>query len=125
MFFRRIYWLAKMFFHHYFHHRDSASIFILVHPVPIFLWPPIPNHEVHVFCLCDFFPHFLSSVFLLPPFFVTFMLSQTCDDIDLENEPWYKFFSELEFGRPVSQGRSCSLNHNPVIGIHPHSSPHP
>ncbi|XP_017674812.1 PREDICTED: sorbin and SH3 domain-containing protein 2 isoform X8 [Lepidothrix coronata] len=24
------------------------------------------------------------------------------DDIDLENEPWYKFFSELEFGRPAS-----------------------
>ncbi|XP_041080373.1 sorbin and SH3 domain-containing protein 2-like isoform X24 [Polyodon spathula] len=24
------------------------------------------------------------------------------DEIDLENEPWYKFFSELEFGRPVS-----------------------
>ncbi|XP_075412917.1 sorbin and SH3 domain-containing protein 2 isoform X5 [Tenrec ecaudatus] len=22
------------------------------------------------------------------------------EDIDLENEPWYKFFSELEFGRP-------------------------
>ncbi|XP_075466259.1 sorbin and SH3 domain-containing protein 2 isoform X16 [Ascaphus truei] len=22
------------------------------------------------------------------------------DDIDLENEPWYKFFSELEFGQP-------------------------
>ncbi|KTG44174.1 hypothetical protein cypCar_00031918 [Cyprinus carpio] len=22
------------------------------------------------------------------------------DDIDLENEPWFKFFSELEFGRP-------------------------
>uniref|UniRef100_A0A452U9U4 Sorbin and SH3 domain containing 2 n=1 Tax=Ursus maritimus TaxID=29073 RepID=A0A452U9U4_URSMA len=22
------------------------------------------------------------------------------DDIELENEPWYKFFSELEFGRP-------------------------
>ncbi|XP_028943299.1 sorbin and SH3 domain-containing protein 2, partial [Antrostomus carolinensis] len=22
------------------------------------------------------------------------------DDIDLENEPWYRFFSELEFGRP-------------------------
>ncbi|PKK30949.1 sorbin and SH3 domain containing 2, transcript variant X5 [Columba livia] len=22
------------------------------------------------------------------------------DDLDLENEPWYKFFSELEFGRP-------------------------
>lgn len=27
------------------------------------------------------------------------------DDIDLENEPWYKFFSELEFGRPVSEAR--------------------
>lgn len=27
------------------------------------------------------------------------------DDIDLENEPWYKFFSELEFGRPVSEDR--------------------
>ncbi|XP_069055899.1 sorbin and SH3 domain-containing protein 2 isoform X3 [Pleurodeles waltl] len=24
------------------------------------------------------------------------------DDLDLENEPWYKFFSELEFGRPIS-----------------------
>ncbi|XP_050829762.1 sorbin and SH3 domain-containing protein 2 isoform X11 [Serinus canaria] len=24
------------------------------------------------------------------------------DDIDLENEPWFKFFSELEFGRPAS-----------------------
>ncbi|XP_069833814.1 sorbin and SH3 domain-containing protein 2 isoform X2 [Dendropsophus ebraccatus] len=24
------------------------------------------------------------------------------DEIDLENEPWYKFFSELEFGRPTS-----------------------
>nr|XP_023686418.1 sorbin and SH3 domain-containing protein 2 isoform X5 [Paramormyrops kingsleyae] len=24
------------------------------------------------------------------------------DDIDLENEPWYRFFSELEFGRPTS-----------------------
>ncbi|XP_069049381.1 sorbin and SH3 domain-containing protein 2 isoform X7 [Lepisosteus oculatus] len=24
------------------------------------------------------------------------------DDIDLENEPWYKFFSELEFGHPTS-----------------------
>uniref|UniRef100_A0A672QE11 Sorbin and SH3 domain containing 2 n=2 Tax=Sinocyclocheilus grahami TaxID=75366 RepID=A0A672QE11_SINGR len=24
------------------------------------------------------------------------------EDIDLENEPWYKFFAELEFGRPTS-----------------------
>lgn len=36
------------------------------------------------------------------------MLSQSYDDIDLENEPWYKFFSELEFGRPVSQGLDTS-----------------
>uniref|UniRef100_A0A4W5MW24 Sorbin and SH3 domain containing 2a n=1 Tax=Hucho hucho TaxID=62062 RepID=A0A4W5MW24_9TELE len=27
------------------------------------------------------------------------------DDIDLENEPWYKFFSELEFGRPPPKKR--------------------
>ncbi|KAG9347001.1 hypothetical protein JZ751_005928 [Albula glossodonta] len=34
----------------------------------------------------------------------------TLDEIDLENEPWYKFFSELEFGRPSSwQGPSALL----------------
>ncbi|XP_039606913.1 uncharacterized protein LOC120527501 isoform X11 [Polypterus senegalus] len=27
------------------------------------------------------------------------------DEIDLENEPWYKFFSELEFGRPPPKKR--------------------
>uniref|UniRef100_A0AAY3ZWN2 Osteoclast-stimulating factor 1 n=1 Tax=Denticeps clupeoides TaxID=299321 RepID=A0AAY3ZWN2_9TELE len=47
--------------------------------------------------------------FLSP--FVAFLL-QTCglspDDIDIENEPWYKFFSELEFGRPVSEGPALS-----------------
>ncbi|XP_031416261.1 sorbin and SH3 domain-containing protein 2 [Clupea harengus] len=32
------------------------------------------------------------------------------DDIDLENEPWYKFFSELEFGRPPPKKR---LDYNP------------
>lgn len=25
------------------------------------------------------------------------------EDVELENEPWYQFFSELEFGRPVSE----------------------
>ncbi|TRY84932.1 hypothetical protein DNTS_004024 [Danionella cerebrum] len=30
------------------------------------------------------------------------------DDIDLENEPWFKFFSELEFGRPSSLYISAS-----------------
>ncbi|XP_048851861.1 LOW QUALITY PROTEIN: sorbin and SH3 domain-containing protein 2 [Brienomyrus brachyistius] len=32
------------------------------------------------------------------------------DDIDLENEPWYRFFSELEFGRPPPKKR---LDYNP------------
>ncbi|XP_028831583.1 sorbin and SH3 domain-containing protein 2 [Denticeps clupeoides] len=32
------------------------------------------------------------------------------DDIDIENEPWYKFFSELEFGRPPPKKR---LDYNP------------
>ncbi|XP_077460594.1 sorbin and SH3 domain-containing protein 2-like isoform X2 [Stigmatopora argus] len=34
------------------------------------------------------------------------------DDIDLENEPWYKFFSELEFGRPPPKKR---LDYNPDV----------
>uniref|UniRef100_A0A8C2JT12 Sorbin and SH3 domain containing 2b n=1 Tax=Cyprinus carpio TaxID=7962 RepID=A0A8C2JT12_CYPCA len=32
------------------------------------------------------------------------------EDIDLENEPWYKFFAELEFGRPPPKKR---LDYNP------------
>ncbi|XP_041930663.1 sorbin and SH3 domain-containing protein 1 isoform X2 [Alosa sapidissima] len=32
------------------------------------------------------------------------------DELDLENEPWYKFFSELEFGRPPPKKR---LDYNP------------
>lgn len=83
--------------------------------------------------VCDFSPHFhLSFSRSLPlrhslslSLPVTFTLSQNYDDIDLENEPWYKFFSELEFGRPVSQGRSCFFHHNPVVGLHPLSPPHP
>lgn len=106
---------------------EPVYIFILVHPVPIslcHLGPFLTMRSMSLF-VCHFFPHFLSSVSFLPPLSVTVMLFQTYDDIDLENEPWYKFFSELEFGRPVSQGRSCSLNHNPAIGIHPLSPPHP
>lgn len=86
--------------------------FILVHPVPISLCHLCPFLTMRTMSLfvCDFFPHFLSPVFLLLPLSVTVMLSQTYDDIDLENEPWYKFFSELEFGRPVSQGLATPLN---------------
>ncbi|XP_029366128.1 sorbin and SH3 domain-containing protein 2 [Echeneis naucrates] len=39
------------------------------------------------------------------------------DDIDLENEPWYKFFSELEFGRPPPKKR---LDYNPDISARQH-----
>uniref|UniRef100_A0A3Q3RZT9 Osteoclast-stimulating factor 1 n=1 Tax=Mastacembelus armatus TaxID=205130 RepID=A0A3Q3RZT9_9TELE len=41
----------------------------------------------------------------------------TYDDIDLENEPWYKFFSELEFGRPPPKKR---LDYNPDISTRRH-----
>ncbi|XP_047189784.1 sorbin and SH3 domain-containing protein 1 isoform X12 [Scophthalmus maximus] len=41
----------------------------------------------------------------------------TYDDIDLENEPWYKFFSELEFGRPPPKKR---LDYNPDISARQH-----
>ncbi|XP_051751031.1 sorbin and SH3 domain-containing protein 2 isoform X6 [Ctenopharyngodon idella] len=37
------------------------------------------------------------------------------DDIDLENEPWFKFFSELEFGRPPPKKR---LDYNPDYSTH-------
>ncbi|XP_062991699.1 sorbin and SH3 domain-containing protein 2 isoform X3 [Elgaria multicarinata webbii] len=35
------------------------------------------------------------------------------DDIDLENEPWYKFFSELEFGRPPPKKLLDYVQDNP------------
>lgn len=51
-------------------------------------------------------PHLAQCDFSFP--FPTHLLQTdriNPDDIDLENEPWYKFFSELEFGRPVSEAR--------------------
>ncbi|KAK9400562.1 sorbin and SH3 domain-containing protein 1-like [Crotalus adamanteus] len=33
------------------------------------------------------------------------------EEIDLKNEPWYKFFSELEFGKPVDPGKNHWLYH--------------
>ncbi|KAK2490311.1 hypothetical protein MC885_019642, partial [Smutsia gigantea] len=47
------------------------------------------------------FPHLAQCAFSFP--FPSLLLQTdriNPDDIDLENEPWYKFFSELEFGRP-------------------------
>ncbi|CAL8272146.1 unnamed protein product, partial [Gadus morhua 'NCC'] len=41
----------------------------------------------------------------------------TFDDIDLENEPWFKFFSELEFGRPPPKKR---LDYNPAVSTRQH-----
>ncbi|XP_073434786.1 sorbin and SH3 domain-containing protein 2 isoform X1 [Dendrobates tinctorius] len=35
------------------------------------------------------------------------------DEIDLENEPWYKFFSELEFGHPTSLYQPSIGNERP------------
>lgn len=105
----------------------SSSWFILCPSpcsTPFLTWAPCLS-------LCVTSLHtFISPLLSLPLFHslslpVTFTLSQNYDDIDLENEPWYKFFSELEFGRPVSQGRSCFFNHNPVLGSHPLSPPRP
>lgn len=71
------------------------------------------NHKLHVFLstLCPLlpFPHLFPSLLSLSYF------PQTYDDLDLENEPWYKFFSELEFGRPVSQDQSYSRNRSPAV----------
>lgn len=71
------------------------------------------NHKLHVFLstLCPLLPvpHLFPSLLSLSYF------PQTYDDLDLENEPWYKFFSELEFGRPVSQDQSYSRNRSPAV----------
>ncbi|CDQ63925.1 unnamed protein product [Oncorhynchus mykiss] len=86
----------------------------MVHKAAPAAWccTPYPNHEIHI-SLCAFCS---SSLSLPPSFSVTLHSLQTYklnpDDIDLENEPWYKFFSELEFGRPPPKKR---LDYNPDI----------
>lgn len=37
------------------------------------------------------------------------------EDVDLENEPWYKFFSEMEFDKAVSGSQSRD---NTLISLH-------
>ncbi|XP_048825939.1 vinexin-like isoform X3 [Brienomyrus brachyistius] len=39
------------------------------------------------------------------------------DDIDLEDEPWVKFFSELEFGRPPPKKHLDYSSENPPLGL--------
>lgn len=34
------------------------------------------------------------------------------EDVDLENEPWYKFFSEMEFDKAVS---GCCLQSDSIL----------
>lgn len=52
--------------------------------------------------------HFIPVSCLIPlffPYFCPFYNQKnnlTPEELALENEPWYKFFAELEFGRPVS-----------------------
>lgn len=58
---------------------------------------------------------------LLFVFFLLFLLpclntqDVSPEDVDLENEPWYKFFSEMEFDKAVSGSPSCDT---PLISVH-------
>lgn len=73
-----------------------------------FLLPFFTHYAVQqiVLFLTHLFSHSFPSLFSLCTSLLCCFLLQTFDlypdDIDLENEPWFKFFSELEFGRPVS-----------------------
>lgn len=55
---------------------------------PLLLFTPVPS------LIPLLFPHFC-------PFYNQ-KSNLTPEELALENEPWYKFFAELEFGRPVS-----------------------
>lgn len=64
-----------------------------------------PCLDVHKLCCLNCL---LFVFLLLSP--CPFTQDVSPEDVDLENEPWYKFFSEMEFDKAVS-GR-CSHNDN-------------
>lgn len=64
--------------------------------------PVITTAVVFLTPIPIFFSHYFPFIFSLLCCFSLQMFDLNPDDIDLENEPWFKFFSELEFGRPVS-----------------------
>ncbi|CAM4551955.1 unnamed protein product, partial [Eretmochelys imbricata] len=77
-------------------HLHSWVYFIPFPPIICFLC-------VCLSCLCDMtFPALCSVCAFSFPFPSQRLQTDHInpDDIDLENEPWYKFFSELEFGCP-------------------------
>lgn len=71
----------------------TSPIFVLC--LHVYCWSDAAFVALHSVCAFSFpFPSQLLQPDRINP-----------DDIDLENEPWYKFFSELEFGCPVSEDR--------------------
>lgn len=78
------------------HHPCVMCLVLTMRSISLSLSLSVPSFSPPFFLSLSFFP--------LPLSVCSRALLQTYDDIDLENEPWYKFFSELEFGRPVSQG---------------------
>ncbi|KAI4529684.1 hypothetical protein MG293_020362 [Ovis ammon polii] len=80
---------------------------ILQHERPVSAFDACLCANVCVFHASQRCPHLAQCDFSFP--FPSHLLQTdriNPDDIDLENEPWYKFFSELEFGRPPIP--SCS-----------------
>lgn len=61
----------------------------------------------HPYSVLIFLRSFLSS--LLSTLSIQNTSNSNPTEVDLEDEPWYKFFAELEFGRPVSEGLCGSL----------------
>lgn len=64
----------------------------------------------HPYSVLIFLRSFLPSLSsLLSTLSIQNTSNSNLTEVDLEDEPWYKFFAELEFGRPVSEGLCGSL----------------